>query len=217
MKPRNTATIIAITALLQLAGAPCFAADDTTQNPPVKAAPDGTKEAFIENMSTRVLGVLKDQQKSFKERQNTLRALFVEVVDTDWIAQFVLGATWKTATTEQRARYIELYRTYLTETYISKFDEDSGSKVKDIKIKNIKETSDGAFTAHTEIIQNSNEPIVKVDYMLRQEDGQFKVIDIIIEGVSLLTTHRQELSAIAGKSGIDGVLQKLSEVTTHNK
>jgi phospholipid transport system substrate-binding protein len=218
MKIKTTASVIALATLLQLPSM-AFAAD---AKPPVamqatKVAPATTKEAFIENMGARVLGVLKDEKKSFAERQATLRALFVEVVDTDWIAKFVLGTAWKTATPEQKAKYTELYRTYLTETYISKFDEESGNKVKDIKIKGIKEASDGTFTAHTEIIQSGTEPAVKVDYLLREKNGQFKVIDINIEGISLLATHRQEFNALAGQKGIDGVIEKLTMLTTHKE
>ncbi|MES2983700.1 MAG: ABC transporter substrate-binding protein [Pseudomonadota bacterium] len=213
MTLRTTALTLAFTALLQLSGTASFAADAA---PAAQVAPAASsKEAFIEGMGTRVLAVLKDDKKPFAARQAALRSLFVEVVDTDWIAKFVLGTAWKTATPEQKAKYTELYRTYLTETYISKFDEDSGTLVKEIKITGVKDGTDGTVTAQTLIVQSGTEPAVKVNYLLRPKGDQYKIIDINIEGVSLLATHRQEFNALASKNGIDGVIAKLTELTTH--
>lgn len=213
----TTVSMIALAALLPLAGTAWAADAPATTQSPTKAAPAETKETFISHMGARVLAVLQDNKKGFAQKQATLRSLFTEVVDTDWIARFVLGASWKTATPDQKEKYTELYRTYLTETYISKFDEDAGSKVKDIKVKSVKEGTNGTFTAHTEILQTGDDPVVKVDYLIRQKEDHFKVIDITIEGVSLLTTHRQEFSALASSSGMDGVIQKLTQLTTHKE
>ncbi len=217
MKLLKSASAITLSVLLQLPANYCLAADAPVAVTNPATAPANAKEAFIQGMGSRVLAVLKDNKKSFAQRQTTLRNLFVEVVDTDWIAKFVLGTSWRNATPEQKAKYTELYRTYLTETYISKFDEDSETKVKDITIKGIKEGTDNTFTAQTEIVQSGNQPAVKVDYLLRQKDDQFKVIDINIEGVSLLATHRQEFNALAAQNGIDGVIQKLTQLTTHGQ
>ncbi len=207
---------ILLAAFLQLPASVSYAAD-SSQHVAKQAAKDTamTKEVFIDNMAEQVTNVLKNDKKSFAEKQAALRSMFAEVVDTDWIAKFVLGKAWKEATPQQKEKYTELYRTYLTETYVSKFDEESGSKVKDIKVKGIKEASGDTFSAHTEIVQSGTEPPVKVDYLLRQKEGQFKVIDITIEGISLLATHRQQFSALANANGIDAVITKLTEFTTH--
>lgn len=177
---------------------------------------EGSKEDFIEDMGKKVLDILKDKKKSFSEKQATLRGLFTEVVDTNWIAKFVLGASWKTATPEQKERYIELYRTYLTETYISKFDDQSGSKVKDIKVLGIKDAPGNAFVAHTVIVQSEGEN-VSVDYMLKGKNGDFKIIDITIEGISLLATHRNQFSALAASGGMESVIAKLKQLISQKE
>lgn len=215
MKHTYIAPAILLAALFQLPASASYAADSS--HVAKQAAKDTamTKEVFIENMAEQVTNVLKDDKKSFAEKQTALRSMFTEIVDTDWIAKFVLGKAWKEATPQQKEKYTELYRTYLTETYVSKFDEESGSKVQDIKVKGIKEASGDTFSAHTEIAQSDNEPPVKVDYLLHRREGQFKIIDITIEGISLLATHRQQFSALASANGIDAVITKLNELTTH--
>lgn len=176
------------------------------------ATQSASKEEFIQGMANRVLAVLSDRKSGYRQQQATLRTLFTEMVDIDWIAKFVLGPTWKIATPEQKARYVELYRTYITEGYISKFDEESAGKVRDIKLLGIQEAAGGTFSANTQVVQAGNEPPVKVDYRLHPTPGGFKVIDITIEGVSLLTTHRQEFAAIANDGGMDGVIAKLQQL-----
>ncbi len=218
MKLKTTLSILAVSVMLPMT---CLAADATTK-PAVQANAMQSEKAisekeFIDSMAEKVLAVLKDKKSPFEQKQATLRELFTQTVDIDWIAKFVIGPAWKTATDEQKAKYIELYRTYLTESYISKFDAEAGSSVTAINVKSVKDTASGTSTAHTEIVQSGNEPAVKVDYLLRRKDGKIKVIDINIEGVSLLNTHRQEFNALAGSGGMEGVIKKLTELTTHKQ
>ncbi len=181
--------------------------------PAPAAAASISKEDFVQGMAKRVLAVLTDPKLGFKQQQSTMRTLFTEVVDIDWIGKFVLGPVWRTATPEQKTRYLALYRSYITEGYVSKFDEESVGKVRDIKILGIQEAAGGTFTARTEVVQTANgEPNVKVDYRLHQTPGGFKIIDITIEGVSLLSTHRQEFAAIANNGGMEAVMAKLQEM-----
>lgn len=214
MKTNYIVYVLTLAALLQ-SPLPSYANENKASSSAVSAEKI-SKEDFVQDMGQEVLGVLKDQKKTFTEKKAVLRTLFTETVDTNWIARFVLGPTWKTATPEQKSRYTELYRTYLTETYISKFENDSDSKVTDIKILNIKDAPANAFTAHTSIIQSDGETVA-VDYLLKEKDGTFKVIDIIIEGVSLLATHRNEFNTLAASGGMEGVIKKLQELTSQQK
>ena len=210
---KHTFIALGVSALLGTTMASGASAETPTASAINSVASVQSKQEFMDSMTKKVLSILKDQHKSFEQKQTMLRSIFVDTVDTDWIAKFVLGKAWKEANDDQKSRYTELYRTYLTGSYVSKFDEESGAKVKDIKVISVKELSKDQFTAKTEIVQTQGEN-VKVDYTLKQKDDRFKIIDINIEGVSLLATHRSEFNAMAGSGGIDAVIKKLTELTT---
>lgn len=165
---------------------------------------------FVHSMATMTLSVMQDQKKSYADRRTVLRQCFNNVVDVNWIARFVLGSTWNKASAEQRKEYTELYRTYLANTYVSDFAEDYEKRISDIKIVGIKNGSDSRFTVNTEMaLADAN--VMKVDYLVSDTAGKYKVIDIIIEGVSLLSTHRSEFAALAADRGVDAVIAKLQQ------
>ena len=179
-------------------------------------------EAFARSFSQTVLAIIQDTKKSYADRKEVLRTAFANSVDIDWIAKFVLGKTWANATPEQRERYTELYRKFLTETYVSNFAENPDKRIRDIKIYSVNgdeeddeddkkdEEKDSSFTVHTEMMLADMENL-KVNYLVREEGGKYRVRDIAIENVSLIATHRSEFSAIAVSGGIDSVISDLEQ------
>ena len=140
-----------------------------------------------------------------------LRTAFANSVDIDWIAKFVLGKSWSAATPDQRERYTALYRKFLTETYVSNFAENPDKRIRDIKIDaiNAQDAADQSdFTVRTQMMLADQEDL-RVNYLVRENDGHYKVRDIAIENVSLIATHRSEFSHIAANGGINGVIAHL--------
>ena len=174
------------------------------------------KEALVNNMANTVLCILKDQKKSAADRESLLQRGFANVVDIDWIAQFVLGSAWKTATPEQQQRYTELYRASLTNSYISNYAENSERRILDIKPLGIVDSESGTFTARTEIVLSGSERL-KVDYLVGKKDGGYKIRDVIIENVSLLATHREQFREIAAERGVTAVIAKLEQLVHPEK
>ncbi len=171
------------------------------------------REALAHRMANMTLAILKDQKTRVSDRQDNLQRSFARVMDIDWIAKFVLGNSWRTASDEQRERYTELYREYLTHVYVSTYAESSERKITDIKViaVNDSDADDSHFTARTEVAL-SNADNLKVDYLVAaRENGKYKIIDVVIEGVSLLSTHRAEFGKIAARGGVDSVIAKLEQ------
>jgi phospholipid transport system substrate-binding protein len=175
-------------------------------------AKNHTREEFVHGMATMTLAVLQDHKKSFPERKVLLRQCFNAVVDIDWIAKFVLGRPWTYASDVQRERYTELYHIFLTESYVSNFAENPEQRIKDIKILGIQDGQDNSFIVNTNMML-ANMDEVRVDYRVSDHEGKYKVIDIIIENVSLLATHRSEFGGLAASQGINGVITRLEAIT----
>jgi phospholipid transport system substrate-binding protein len=205
-------TLFLSSLMLLVAGAdlPARAAAETTLSAPDMAA----KEAFARDFATKVLAIIQDAKKSYGDRKDVLREAFSKSVDIDWIARFVLGKAWNDANDEQKKRYAALYRTYLTETYVANFAENPDKRIRDIKIFGVSENGNDTFTVRTQMMLADAENL-NVNYLVREQDGKYKVLDIAIENVSLITTHRSEFNAIISARGIDGVIVKLEQLVSH--
>lgn len=170
-----------------------------------------TREEFVHGMAQMTLAILQDTKKPFADRKIVLRNAFGTVVDIDWIARFVLGRAWNTASDAQRQRYTELYHTFLTESYVSNFAEDPDKRIKDIKILGLQDAEDSAFIVNTDMMLADMEDY-RVDYRVSDHEGKYKVIDIVIENVSLLATHRSQFGELVASRGIDGLIAKLEAI-----
>ena len=167
-------------------------------------------EAFVDSLTQKVLGTLKSPALSFQQKKTQLGELFDANVDAEWIARFVAGKNWRTATPDQQANYLALYKRYLTTSYVNKFDEKAGDDVKAIKVLAVKELGNSQFSVNTDIEQKDGEP-VHVDYRLRDNGGNSRIIDISVEGVSLLTTHRSEFASIAANGGLQAIINRMQQ------
>ena len=176
--------------------------------------------ALAHSMANMTISILTDQKKkTMSERQEVLVNGFAKSIDIDWIAKFVIGSAWKNASDEQRAQYTDLYRQYLTHVYVSTYAESPDRKIRDIKVVGINDsdTSDDRFTTRTAILLGNGDSI-KVDYLAEARGpGRYKIIDVVIEGVSLLSTHRAEFAQIAAKGGIESVIAKLEAAMAPSK
>lgn len=163
---------------------------------------------YIESIGNQALSTISDKKLSTDKKQKILEQLFKENLDFEWVAKFVMGRFWREATDDQKKRYVTAYTDFLTKNYTSRFsDYTSGS----FKVTGAKEMGKGESLVSMEIVGNEKDaqPIL-IDYKIRRNGGNFKVFDIIVEGVSLITSQRSEFSAVINKNGIDGFIAKLS-------
>jgi phospholipid transport system substrate-binding protein len=193
------------------AGMPVSAADE----PAVEVHKE--REAFARDFAQVVINIIRDPKTRYQDRQNILRNSFRKSVDIDWIAKFVLGRAWKDASDEQKERYVSLYKKFLTETYITHFAENPDKGVYDIKVTGVNdEVQDNTFTVHTHtrLMDKTN---LNVDYLVYDQEKKYTVRDIVIENISLISTHRAEFTRLAGTTGIEGVIQKLEQLLSQGK
>jgi len=202
MQPRRLIALIALFTAVSMA-MPVMADDTITKQ-------HQEREAFAKDFAQAVITILHDHKKAYGDRKDILRRAFSDSVDINWIAKFVLGRAWKDATGQQRDYYTLLYRKFLTETYVTQFAESPRQSIYSIKILAVNDDENNEFIVRTQM-QLMNQANLKVDYRVCDEDGHYKVLDIIIENVSLITTHRTEFAALATQQGVDGVIKKLEQ------
>lgn len=169
------------------------------------AAPDpAAAKTFVDTVATQVLTLVKNETMSKDEKQAKIESIFSDKVDINFVAKYVLGASWRTATPQQQQDYIGAYKPFILKNYASKLTKYSGQTY---TLKNAR--ADGDDNVVTMEIDDPSGQKVNVDYHLRNDSGSFKIVDIAVEGVSLLQTQRSEFNGIVQNKGIDGLIAAL--------
>ncbi len=200
-----------VMAALCVVSAPAFAAGQVA----AQQQQGQTREAFVGNVTGQVLTIIHNPGALLSTKKSQLENTFLQVVDLQWIAKYVMGKPWDAASEQQRKTYVALYGKYLSGTYLAGLDEKSEHNLQDIKVTGMEDAFDDAFLVHTQMVMAQGDNVA-VDYMVRETGGQRKVIDITLEGVSLLRSHRSELGGLAASKGVDGVIAALqAKMETH--
>jgi phospholipid transport system substrate-binding protein len=175
---------------------------------PFLAAGDREAVEIVENLHTTLLAVMKDGvQIGYKGRYDRLEPLIKASFDLPFISRTVMGRYWETLNQEQRSKFIETFSELSIATYAGNFDSYSGERFKTISEK---EVSGGRIQVQTRLIKSDGGEI-RLDYILHRIDYQWRIINVIAEGVSDLALKRAEYSAFIKNKGFDALLVKLNE------
>jgi phospholipid transport system substrate-binding protein len=167
----------------------------------------------LQGMSDHVLEIIQ-QDPSILDDKPRLRSIAEQVVipNIDFIAlsQSVLGVTWRRATPEQRAVFEREFRALLMNTYlnsISRADYHGQS----IKYLPLRQPPTGDRAEVDAEIEQPNGPLIHVQFRLHRRGADWKVYDVVAEGVSLVITQRSSFSTIIRDKGLDGLIALLEE------
>jgi len=144
-------------------------------------------------------------QKSDSQKRNALVNLFDKHADVPIIARAVLGSPWRQLNKKERVKFINAFRQYLANKYTAQFSEFLGAEMMIEKSRD--SGSKAGIMVETRLLMPGSSPI-KVGWQVSDASGIFKMIDVKIEGISLLTTERGEIRNQLSKEG--GSVSRLS-------
>ena len=161
--------------------------------------------AFIRALGDDTIAVFKDPGSSPEERKQRYRDLLSTGLDLETIARLVLGRYWRAATAEQQSEYLSLFPEFMLDVYATRLDAYAGATFEVLKVHLLDERDS---LVRTEVRPSDRAP-VRVDYLVRASNGAFKILDVMIEGVSMLRAHRSEFASVINRQGVDGLLALL--------
>jgi len=164
----------------------------------------------LKNQVDQVIKVLDDPALKDKpsERRAQVRKMAADIFDYPDTARRALGAHWNARTPEEREEFTKIFADLLDRAYISKIDLYQGEKVKWIG-----EQADNNEALVKTMIQTKSGNDVPVDYRMHLKDGRWRVYDVIIEGVSLVSNYRTQFNKIVQTESYDSLVQKLKART----
>ncbi len=168
---------------------------------------------FVEDVTKDGIENIIDANVSQQEKDARFAKLFNDALDMKFIGQFVLGRYWRTATPAQREAFINAYRELNVKTWSKRFDEFKG--------RNFVFGGTTPSSSANQIFVNSTVPMeqgepAKVVWRVKQNGDSFKIVDIIIENVSLAITARNEYTAYIKNNagGVEALIKDLQKKTT---
>ncbi|MCD6295039.1 MAG: ABC transporter substrate-binding protein [Deltaproteobacteria bacterium] len=178
--------------ILMFAG-PCFA---------------GVPTDHIKETTDRILVIVSDPALKGPENKNKRDQLVRQAVDErfNWEAmtQRSLSRHWRKRTEAEKKEFVALFGKLLDRTYMDKVGNYSGEKV-----LYVGETIDGRYGTVTTKILTHSQTEVEVRYRLKETNGEWRVYDISIEGVSLVNNYRKQFNSIILRSSYDELVRKL--------
>src|ERR1700680_3706626 len=198
--------IILANLALGLAGG-AYAAEPPT---PASAASTMGPQEVVENSAKRMLQELDANRAMYKSDPAKLDALVANVLlpnfDTEYAARLVLGQTWRTATLEQRKRFVDAFYHSLLHNYGAALVDFTADRFAILPYKG--DPNDTMATVRTEVKRSSGDK-VPVNFSLRKVDGMWKAWDVGIEGISYVKSFRTDFGAEIQQKGLDEVINRL--------
>jgi phospholipid transport system substrate-binding protein len=177
--------------------------------PGVRAATESEAgaRAVIAETVEEVLEVLRDKSRPTEDRIHSLEQIVYGRFDLYVMSRLVLARNWKRFSEEQKEQYVEEFKRYLTNSYgnrIERYDDQ------EVEIVGEREEPRGDVVVQTKILGGEFEG-ASVDYRLRKQDSDWRVIDVVIEGISMVSNYRDQFKSIVSSGGPELLLKKLKE------
>jgi phospholipid transport system substrate-binding protein len=177
--------------------------------PAAQPASATTKEGAIRHiqlLGEQAFGALRRDDISLEKREAILADILSRGFALPLIARFVLGRYWRPATPDQRNSYVELFGKFVIKSYSRHLGGFAGSSFDIVGAEPIGKSD---FLVATMLRRKAGAPF-KAGWRVRLIDGEHKIIDVMVEGISMAVSQRQEFGSVLKRNGVERLLQILS-------
>jgi phospholipid transport system substrate-binding protein len=175
----------------------------------VRLAAAGPATAVIEKLNAEFIKVMQNGPAlGYEGRYRELAPVLTDSFDFAVMARVAAGRHWAEMTEAQQAKLVDSFQRYSLAIYAARFKDYSGEK---FEILGEEAKQKGAVLVQNQIVKSDGEPI-RIDYLLRPEDGQLRIIDVFLKSsVSEMAVRRAEFSEVLGSGGVDALVATLEQ------
>jgi phospholipid transport system substrate-binding protein len=170
----------------------------------VAAETTGPKE-LIRQTVDEVVAILQDPALDDQERRKRIEALAYERFHFDTVSRLVLGRGWRRFSESQRQEFMEEFRTLLSRSYgerINRYEQEQ------VEILKVRDEPRGDVTVVTRI-QGGAADGIEIAYRMRKRDESWGVIDVAVEGTSLVSNYKSQFKELLGNGSPADLLERL--------
>ena len=180
--------------------------------PALAVAEEHPAQQLVVDTSQEIMKRLEKEETVVRAEGQRLYEIVEEMVlphfDFTAMASWVLGKYWRQATPEQKSRFTEEFKMLLVRTYSNALLEAIGKQITYLPLKSAKADVD-EVTIRTEVEQKGGFPI-PIDYKMHLKDGQWKVFDVVIDNISLVSNYRTSFAKQIKDEGIEKLIDDIA-------
>ena len=170
-----------------------------------------SEEEFVKNFSDRAIFILSNQEISEKDKTDAFTSLVMDSIDLNLISKFVLSKAWKNASDDQKTKYLSAFKTYFVNSYANRLNQYSGEQVKVISSQEA-----GKFViVESQIVREGTDTLqINLKWRILNKDNDIKIIDLNVEGISLIIAQREEFQSFLANNDndLDKLIDKLNSI-----
>jgi phospholipid transport system substrate-binding protein len=164
--------------------------------------------AYLTSLTDQAIEQLTDASLPVMERERSFRSLFRANFDIPAIGRFVLGRYWRKARPEVRKDFLSAFEEIMVQGFAYRFAGYADTNFEVVSVRALKSASQ--FEVRSRIAPTKDE-VYLVGWLVQHKNGQFRVLDIVAEGVSMALTLRSEYASVIKRSGgrVEGLVTQL--------
>ena len=173
------------------------------------------EEEFVSNFADNAISILSNESLNASQKNTRFTELVMSSIDMNLISKFVLSKYWKLATDDQKKAYQVAFKQYFISSYANKLDQYSGEKVVIVSSNAAKKF----VIVKSNIVRDGTDTLkIELDWRLLTRDGRTKIIDLSIEGISLIIAQREEFQSFLANNdnSLDALINKLNSINNKN-
>jgi len=170
-------------------------------------------ENFILETTQNAKKIILDKAISDKDKRKQLEKLALNTVDVAGLAKYTLGQERKNLSDKQISQFVSTFKVFFSKNLSNKLKDYSDQEV---KITGSKKISDNYVLVNSKIVSLKDKQEIAVDWRVFLVDGNLIIRDLVVEGLSLARTQREEFGSIIANKKFEGLIQSLNEYITNN-
>lgn len=176
-------------------------------------------ESYTNNTVNEVSGMLNDPKLTKEQKTYKARQLLNKNLGLEWMAKYTLGRNKKSLSKEQISQFVKVYSKYIIDIYSDMVKNYKGQKS---IVKGTKKIDDKEFIVKMEIDQPDGKQPIKVDYLVidgstDEINDNFKIVDIVTEGVSLVNSQKDQFNSAISSNGFEFLLSELKRMANQHQ
>jgi phospholipid transport system substrate-binding protein len=170
------------------------------------SADTGDPMTVVKGLVNSALGVLRNNSMTLAEKRQKMRALVSDSFDYTEMSRSALGYHWRSLTPAQRADFTRLFTSFIQDSYLNKIQDYKGQ---DVEFDKWSMDYPGYAQVKTRIIQTNGGQPIPLNYMLRLENGQWKIYDVTVDAISIIANYRNQFNRVINDQGFPKLMADL--------
>ena len=169
-------------------------------------------EKFVQELADEAIGTLTREAMSREERQKLFRDMLSEGFAIPGIARFVMGRYWREASSDERDEYFRLFEDVIVSLWADRFVDYSGQafRITEAIPASSARADEKAVLVRSLFWTSPGNP-VRLDWRVANKGDVYKITDVLVAGVSMARTYRDDFSSVMRRDGVEGLLAELRD------